>query len=153
MSGGSELYNIALATTPIFQLLELEPQLSSSHAELQSKSVTKVWKEVRESAANNQSFQRNGNHHRQVLSAVNATEYEASQTSIYIRNLSFTYPNSNRPILKNINLNIHPNEMIVLVGENGAGKTTLAKLLCRLYDPSQGAIIWNGQDLRRRSPP
>ncbi|MBE8968783.1 ABC transporter ATP-binding protein [Nostocales cyanobacterium LEGE 12452] len=135
MSGGSELYNIALATTPIFQLLELEPQLSSSHAELQSKSVTKVWGEVKESAANNRNFQRNGNDRR-------------SQTGIDIKNLSFTYPNSNQPILKNINLTIHPNEMIVLVGENGAGKTTLAKLLCRLYDPSQGAIIWNGQDLR-----
>ena len=135
MSGGSELYNIALATTPIFQLLELEPQLSSSHAELQSKSVTKVWGEVRESAANNRNFQRNGNDRR-------------SQTGIDIKNLSFTYPNSNQPILKNINLTIHPNEMIVLVGENGAGKTTLAKLLCRLYDPSQGAIIWNGQDFR-----
>ncbi|MBE9105187.1 ABC transporter ATP-binding protein [Nostoc cf. edaphicum LEGE 07299] len=135
MSGGSELYNIALATTPIFQLLELEPQLSRSHAELQSKSVTKVWEKVRESAANNRNFQRNGNDRR-------------SQTGIDIKNLSFTYPNSDRPILKNINLTIHPNEMIVLVGENGAGKTTLAKLLCRLYDPSQGAIIWNGQDLR-----
>jgi ATP-binding cassette subfamily B protein len=136
MSGGSELYDIALATTPIFQLLELEPQLSCSHPELQSKS----WGEVKESAFNNQNFQRNGN--RQALSS------EASQTGICIENLSFTYPNSNRPILKNINLRIHPNEMIVLVGENGAGKTTLAKLLCRLYDPSQGAIIWNGQDLR-----
>ncbi|MEH2427742.1 MAG: ABC transporter ATP-binding protein [Nostoc sp.] len=135
MSGGSELYNIALATTPIFQLLELEPHLSRSHAELQSKSVTKVWEKVRESAANNRNFQRNGNDRR-------------SQTGIDIKNLSFTYPNSNQPILKNINLTIHPNEMIVLVGENGAGKTTLAKLLCRLYDPSQGAIIWNGQDLR-----
>ncbi|MDZ8088990.1 MAG: ABC transporter ATP-binding protein [Nostoc sp. DedQUE12b] len=135
MSGGSELYNIALATTPIFQLLELEPQLSGSHAELQSKSVTKVWGEVRESTANNRHFQRNENDRR-------------SQTGIDIKNLSFTYPNSNQPILKNINLTIHPNEMIVLVGENGAGKTTLAKLLCRLYDPSQGAIIWNGQDLR-----
>ena len=135
MSGGSELYNIALATTPIFQLLELEPQLSHSHAELQSKSVTKVWGEVKESVADNRNFQRNGNDRR-------------SQTGIDIKNLSFTYPNSNQPILKNINLNIYPNEMIVLVGENGAGKTTLAKLLCRLYDPSQGAIIWNGQDLR-----
>ncbi|MEH2222526.1 ABC transporter ATP-binding protein [Nostoc sp.] len=135
ISGGSELYNIALATTPIFQLLELEPQLSSSHAELQSKSVTKVWEKVRESTANNRNFQRNGNDRR-------------SQTGIDIKNLSFTYPNSNQPILKNINLTIHPNEMIVLVGENGAGKTTLAKLLCRLYDPSQGEIIWNGQDLR-----
>ncbi|MDZ7952451.1 ABC transporter ATP-binding protein [Nostoc sp. DedQUE09] len=138
MSGGSELYNIALATTPIFQLLELEPQLSGSHAELQSKSVTKVWGEVRESTANNRHFQRNENDRR-------------SQTGIDIKNLSFTYPNSNQPILKNINLTIHPNEMIVLVGENGAGKTTLAKLLCRLYDPSQGAIIWNGQDLRSLS--
>lgn len=144
MSGGSELYNIALATTPIFQLLELEPQLSGS----QSKSVTKVSGKVRESAVNNRKFQKNGNHHRQALSGVNATEYEASQTGIYIKNLSFTYPNSDSTILKNINLMIHPNEMIVLVGENGAGKTTLAKLLCRLYDPSQGAIIWNGQDLR-----
>ncbi|WP_334933394.1 ABC transporter ATP-binding protein [Nostoc sp.] len=135
MSGGSELYNIALATTPIFQLLELEPHLSRSYGELQSKSVTKVWREVRESTANNRNFQRNGNDRR-------------SQTGIDIKNLSFTYPNSNQPILKNINLTIHPNEMIVLVGENGAGKTTLAKLLCRLYDPSQGAIIWNGQDLR-----
>ena len=156
MSGGSELYNIALATTPIFQLLELEPQLSLSHSELQSKSVTKAWGEVRESAVNNGNFEINGKNssaHRQALSGLNATEYEASQTGLDIKNLSFTYPNSDSAILKNINLTIHPNEMIVLVGENGAGKTTLAKLLCRLYDPSQGAIIWNGQDLRRRSPP
>lgn len=132
MSGGSELYDIALATTPIFQLLELEPQLSSSHPE--------SWGKIRKSAANNQNFQRNGN--RQGLSG------EALQKGIDIKNLSFTYPNSDRPILKNINLRIHPNEMIVLVGENGAGKTTLTKLLCRLYDPSQGAIIWDGQDLR-----
>ncbi|MHC5824224.1 MAG: hypothetical protein ACYT04_52410, partial [Nostoc sp.] len=119
MSGGSELYNIALATTPIFQLLELEPQLSRSHPELQSKSVTKVSGEIREAAVNNRNFEKNGNH-RQALSGVNATKYEASQTGIYIENLSFNYPNSDRPILKNINLTIHPNEMIVLVGENGA---------------------------------
>lgn len=118
---------------------------------LASITLTKAWGEVRESAVNNRNFQRNGNH-RQALSGLNATEYEVSQTGIYIENLSFTYPNSDayggkpRPILKNINLTIHANEMIVLVGENGAGKTTLAKLLCRLYDPSQGAIIWNGQD-------
>ncbi|MFW9265006.1 ABC transporter ATP-binding protein [Nostoc sp. CALU 546] len=148
MSGGSELYNIALATTPIFQLLELEPQLSCSNPELQSKSVTKAWGEVGELAANNKNFERNGNHHKQALSRLNTTDYEPSQTGISLKNLSFTYPNSDRSILKNINLTIHPNEMIVLVGENGAGKTTLAKLLCRLYDPSQGAIIWNGQDLR-----
>ncbi|MDZ8109017.1 MAG: ABC transporter ATP-binding protein [Nostoc sp. DedQUE12a] len=118
MSGSSELYNIALATTPIFQLLDLQPQLSRS-----------------------QNFPVNGK---------NSPRYAVKplQKGIEIENLSFIYPNSNRPILKDINLTIHPNEMIVLVGENGAGKTTLAKLLCRLYDPSEGAIIWNGQDLR-----
>ncbi len=117
MSGSSELYNIALATTPIFQLLDLEPQLSRS-----------------------QKFPVNGK---------NSPDYAiSSHTGIHIKNLSFIYPNSERPILKDINLTIHPNEMIVLVGENGAGKTTLAKLLCRLYDPSEGAIIWNGQDFR-----
>ncbi|WP_298915804.1 ABC transporter ATP-binding protein [uncultured Nostoc sp.] len=121
---------------------------------LASITLTKAWGEVRESAVKNWNFQRNGNHHRQALSGLNGTEYQASQTGIYIKNLSFTYPNNDaydgkpRPILKNINLTIHPNKMIVLMGENGAGKTTLAKLLCRLYDPSQGAIIWNGQDFR-----
>ncbi len=43
--------------------------------------------------------------------------------------------------------------MIALVGENGAGKTTFAKLLCRLYDPIEGTIFWNGQDLRSLSLP
>ncbi len=131
MSGGSELYNIALATTPIFQLLELEPQLSHSHVELQSE---KALGKVKKSAANNRNFEINGNNssdRRQVLSRLNTTKSEALQTGINIKNLSFTYPNSNRATLKNINLTIYPNEMIVLVGENGAGKTTLAKLLCR----------------------
>ncbi|MGF1988697.1 MAG: ABC transporter ATP-binding protein [Nostoc sp. ZfuVER08] len=118
MSGSSELYNIALATTPIFQLLDLQPQLSRS-----------------------QNFAVNGK---------KSPDYvvKSWQKGIQLQNISFIYPNSERPILQDINLTIHPNEMIVLVGENGAGKTTLAKLLCRLYDPSGGAIIWNGQDLR-----
>ncbi len=44
---------------------------------------------------------------------------------------------------------VQPNEIIALVGENGAGKTTLAKLLCRLYDPQSGSILWDGQDFRQ----
>ncbi|WP_214662795.1 ABC transporter ATP-binding protein [Amazonocrinis nigriterrae] len=67
---------------------------------------------------------------------------------IQIKNLSFAYPGSDSKILDNINLTIQPHQMIALVGENGAGKTTLAKLLCRLYDPSSGEILWNRQDLR-----
>ncbi|MBU7586353.1 MAG: ABC transporter ATP-binding protein [Nostoc sp. TH1S01] len=70
------------------------------------------------------------------------------QQGIEIKNLSFAYPGSDSKILDNINLTIQPQQTIALVGENGAGKTTLAKLLCRLYDPSSGEILWNGQDLR-----
>ncbi len=68
--------------------------------------------------------------------------------SIEIRDLSFTYPGSDKPTLQDINLVIEPGEMIALVGENGAGKTTLAKLLCRLYDPTKGAILWNNCNYR-----
>lgn len=73
----------------------------------------------------------------------------ASSTSgIQVKNLSFTYPGSDTPTLQQISLTIAPGEMIALVGENGAGKTTLAKLLCRLYDPTEGAILWNNHDYR-----
>ena len=51
--------------------------------------------------------------------------------------------------MESLNFAIRPGEMVALVGENGAGKTTLAKLLCRLYDPASGSILWNGQDLRQ----
>jgi ATP-binding cassette subfamily B protein len=70
------------------------------------------------------------------------------QNGIQIQNVSFTYPGSDRPILKDINFTIKPKEIIALVGENGAGKTTLTKLLCRFYDPDRGEIFWNGKDLR-----
>jgi ATP-binding cassette subfamily B protein len=72
----------------------------------------------------------------------------SNSSGIQIRNLSFAYPGSDKPTLKNLNLTIAPGEMIALVGENGAGKTTLAKLLCRLYDPTEGAILWNDRDYR-----
>jgi len=65
--------------------------------------------------------------------------------------VSFVYPGSHHATLQHIHLTIQPGEMVALVGENGAGKTTLAKLLCRLYDPSAGKILWNGQDFRTLS--
>ncbi|WP_373539108.1 ABC transporter ATP-binding protein [Chamaesiphon sp.] len=91
-------------------------------------------------------------------SIVNETQYifdnngiQSSDQGIQIKGLTFTYPGGDRPTLNDINLNILPGEMLVLVGENGAGKTTLAKLLCRFYDPQQGQIIWNGRDLKSLS--
>jgi len=60
----------------------------------------------------------------------------------------FAYPNSNRVVLKDINLKIAPGERIALVGANGEGKTTLVKLMSRLYDPTAGVILLDGVDLR-----
>ena len=60
----------------------------------------------------------------------------------------FRYPANPDMVLQDINLTIKPGESIALVGENGAGKTTLAKLLCRLYDPTEGHVLLDGVDLR-----
>jgi ATP-binding cassette subfamily B protein len=70
------------------------------------------------------------------------------ERGIIMDNVSFEYPSGGRKILHNINLHIRPGEHIALVGVNGAGKTTLVKLLCRLYDPTEGAIKFDGIDLR-----
>ena len=67
---------------------------------------------------------------------------------IRFRNLSFAYPNTNELVLDGFDLTIPAGSSLAIVGQNGAGKTTLAKLLCRLYDPQQGAIEIDGVDLR-----
>ncbi len=64
------------------------------------------------------------------------------------REVCFHYPGSDRQVLKNLNFRVAPGEHIALVGENGQGKTTLVKLLARLYDPTSGAILLDGVDLR-----
>lgn len=71
------------------------------------------------------------------------------QEGIRFENVSFRYPTGTRPVLEDISLTIRPGEKIALVGENGSGKTTLIKLLCRLYDPTGGAITVDGVDLRQ----
>jgi ABC-type multidrug transport system fused ATPase/permease subunit len=67
---------------------------------------------------------------------------------IRFRGVTFAYPNSERPVLDGFDLTIPAGSSLAIVGQNGAGKTTLAKLLCRLYDPQQGAIEVDGVDLR-----
>jgi ATP-binding cassette subfamily B protein len=67
---------------------------------------------------------------------------------IRFEKVSFTYPGAEQPTLIDIDLHIRPGESLALVGENGSGKTTLIKLLTRLYTPSSGRILLDGQDLR-----
>jgi ATP-binding cassette subfamily B protein len=64
------------------------------------------------------------------------------------RNVSFTYPGTDRTVLHNFNFTLSPGERIALIGENGQGKTTVVKLITRLYDPSEGQILLDGIDLR-----
>ncbi|WP_228015483.1 ABC transporter ATP-binding protein [Leptolyngbya ectocarpi] len=67
---------------------------------------------------------------------------------IVLDRVSFSYADSSRQALHDISLSVKPGETIALVGENGSGKTTLIKLLCRLYDPTNGRITVDGMDLR-----
>jgi ATP-binding cassette subfamily B protein len=69
-----------------------------------------------------------------------------------VEGVSFRYPTSDRPVLDDVRLTIGPGEVVALVGDNGSGKTTLAKLLCRLYDPTEGRIAVDGIDLRELDP-
>lgn len=71
-------------------------------------------------------------------------EYE-----LEFRNVSFHYPNNDRMILKNVSFRFKSGQKLAVVGANGAGKTTFIKLLCRLYDPSEGEILLNGIDIRK----
>jgi ATP-binding cassette, subfamily B, bacterial len=67
---------------------------------------------------------------------------------IAFRDVTFAYESSTEPVLSGFDLTIPAGSSLAIVGQNGAGKTTLAKLLCRLYDPQQGAIEIDGVDLR-----
>ena len=67
---------------------------------------------------------------------------------IEFRNVSFSYPGSDVMMLKNISMKLSIGERLAVVGMNGAGKTTFIKLLCRLYDPTEGTILLNGVDIR-----
>lgn len=71
-------------------------------------------------------------------------EYE-----IAFKDVSFHYPGSQEMILKHVNCKITMKNKLALVGENGAGKTTFVKLLCRLYEPTEGIITLNGIDIRK----
>jgi ATP-binding cassette subfamily B protein len=66
---------------------------------------------------------------------------------IRFEQVTFSYPDADKPALEDITLHIRPGESLALVGENGSGKTTLIKLLTRLYQPTTGRILLDGQDL------
>lgn len=68
---------------------------------------------------------------------------------VEFRNVSFKYPNTEAYALRNVNLKFKIGEKLAIVGMNGSGKTTFIKLLCRLYDPTEGEILLNGVNIQK----
>lgn len=66
---------------------------------------------------------------------------------IQLENVGFTYPNTTRKVLRDLNLTIKQGEKIAVVGENGSGKTTFVSLLCGMNEPDSGSIMVNGQSI------
>ena len=71
-----------------------------------------------------------------------------SHGDIVFENVSFSYPGSDREVLKNVTFRIKAGEKVAFVGENGAGKSTIVKLLCGLYEPDAGRVMMGGVDIR-----
>jgi ATP-binding cassette subfamily B protein len=116
----AELHGIAIGSAAVFRLLDLRSTLGDSAAGVDASDAA----------------------------ITVGTDHPGDGQGLEVRGLSFSYPGSDRPVLKDLNLRIGPRETVVVVGENGAGKTTLAKLLCRFYDPQEGVISWDGRDIR-----
>ncbi len=74
-----------------------------------------------------------------------------SRGEVEVRDVTFTYPGCEKPILNNLSLHIKSGETVALVGENGVGKTTLVKLISRFYDPDSGQVLFDGRDVREIS--
>ena len=76
-------------------------------------------------------------------------EKDKMEYKIEFCNVSFRYPGQKNFALHNVSLTVHAGQKLAVVGRNGSGKTTFIKLLCRLYDPTDGEILLNGIDIRR----
>lgn len=79
-------------------------------------------------------------------------EWSEPIEEIEFRQVSFCYPRTERLVLEDISFKIRRGQSLALVGKNGAGKTTIAKLMCRLYEPTAGEILFNGKNVAAYSP-
>lgn len=73
--------------------------------------------------------------------------FKKQAATVELRDVSFSYPGSEQPIISHMNLTITAGEKLAIIGLNGAGKTTLVKLICGFYTPSEGEILFNGVNI------
>jgi subfamily B ATP-binding cassette protein MsbA len=86
--------------------------------------------------------------HAEIIEKPAAGALAPLQREIELRNVSFGYANETRAVLTDVSLKIKAGTMVALVGESGGGKSTLTKLLPRFHDPTSGAVLWDGVDLK-----
>ncbi|MGZ8847894.1 MAG: ABC transporter ATP-binding protein, partial [Pyrinomonadaceae bacterium] len=86
--------------------------------------------------------------HAEIVEKPNAIDLSPLQREIEFRNVEFGYGDEERSVLRGVSLVAPAGKMVALVGESGGGKSTLTKLLPRFHDPSSGAVLWDGVDLR-----
>ncbi|MGI0497503.1 ATP-binding cassette domain-containing protein [Limnospira platensis CENA597] len=120
----------------LFRTLPLISGLNSSRSQAANKSasVEIVHDFLRQ---DNKSFMKNGDQ-----------EFKRLEKEIHFNQISFAYPGHQDMVLKNIDLHLQRGTTLALVGGSGSGKSTLASLLPRFYDPTQGAVMIDGKDLR-----
>ena len=78
----------------------------------------------------------------------NAHALSPLRDKIELKDISFSYQTDEKKIIDGLSLEVRKGSVVALVGESGSGKSSLIKLIQRLYDPTEGAIIWDGIDLR-----
>ena len=83
-----------------------------------------------------------------VRESERAVHLSSAHGDIRFDHVSFTYPNSTKPVIRDLSLEIPAGQKVALVGSSGAGKTTLVNLLCRLYEVDSGSISVDGHDIR-----
>lgn len=118
LQGGAVLYESTLYLQNVYDFMDLEPAMKNES----------------EGSAE--------------AEAAGAGRPAENSSGIVMKNVSFSYPGTDRKVLQDVCLEAGPEEFIAIVGDNGAGKSTLTKLLSRFYDPSEGIVMLNGRDMR-----
>jgi len=84
----------------------------------------------------------------EVYDTPDAVDLAPLRREIAFRDVTFTYPNAERPAVERINLTVPAGQTMAIVGPNGSGKTTLCSLILRFFEPQQGQILFDGVDIR-----
>lgn len=112
------------------------------------KKTTRTWTRVQESVGAAERLQALLDEPADIVERPGARAIQGLGTGLRFERVSFTYPGSHEPALREIELEVRPGETLALVGASGAGKSTLVDLVARFIDPSEGAIRVDGLDLR-----